>query len=147
MPPYSTLRTFVNALKSGETNITRSLEKLVNDGSRRQKYADWVDKPGALDGEFPAWLRTELVQAGMKQEEIEHIEAWPDSQKDVARAQVSAAVKDKRPVRFSWELWEGKHAESEVRRDADQEMRVVFKSPRDGVELGLVNFGGVKVKA
>lgn len=147
MPPFSTLRTFVNSLKSGETNITRSLERLVRDDKKREKYREWVDRPNSLDGEFPPWLRTELVQAGMKEAEIEHIQDWPDSQKEVVRAQISGAVKDKRPLRFGWELYDGKHPKSDVRRDSDQEVRIVFQSPREGVELSFVNYGKVRVKA
>jgi hypothetical protein len=147
MPPNGTLRSFINALTSGETNITRCLERLVNDPARRHKYAEDVDAPHAAVGQLPGWLRNEMVQAGMSQAEVDHAERWPDSEKEKVRKQVAEAIRDEHPLHFGWELFDGDQPLTEVRRDPDQDVRVVFRSPRKGVKLSLVNLGSVNVEA
>ncbi|MEO8456341.1 MAG: hypothetical protein ABI559_00885 [Chloroflexota bacterium] len=147
MPPYSTLRDFIGALTTGDTNITRVLERVTNNEANRQKYLPQVEKPGAFNGPIPEWICTEFRQAGMSQAEIEHIqERWPDSQKETVRAQLYEAWTQKRPIHFSWELFDGDDPRSEVRRDSNQEMRVVFRSPRRGVKItSKVRIGELKV--
>jgi hypothetical protein len=149
MPPYSTLRTFIDALTTGQTNITRCLDLLTNDDTKRATYASQMATSGLLNGQqFPGWLRTELTQAGMKAEEIEHIERWPDAEKETARAQVDQAWTNRRPVHFSWELFDGNDPLAEVRRDPNQDVRVVFRSPRRGVRVtSHINLGEIKVEA
>ena len=147
MPANGTLRSFINALTSGQTNITRCLERLVNDSARRQKYPADINAPHAAVGQLPGWLRNEMVQAGMTQVEIDHAERWPDAEKEKVRKQAAEAIRDERPLHFSWELYDGDQPVSEVRRDPNQDVRVVFRSPRKGLKLSLVNLGGITVEA
>lgn len=147
MPANGTLRSFINALTSGQTNITRCLERLANDPTRRQKYAADINAPHAAVGQLPGWLRNEMVQAGMSQAEVDHAERWPDAEKEKVRRQVAEAIRDERPLHFGWELYDGDDPVSEVRRDPNQDVRVVFRSPRKGVKLSLVNHGSVSVEA
>lgn len=147
MPTYSTLRSFVKAITTGDTNITKTLERLSNDDAKRKKYATDLDAPHLAVGQLPGWLRNEMVQTGMSQPEVDHVERWPDRQKEIARAQIVAAISGVRPIRFSWELYDGNDPITEVRRDTDGEVRLVFRSPRKGVKLSLVNLGGVTVEA
>ena len=94
MPPNGTLRSFINALTSGQTNITRCLERLANDPARRQKYAADINAPHAAVGQLPGWLRNEMVQAGMSQPEVDHVERWPDAEKEKVRRQIVEAIRD-----------------------------------------------------
>ncbi len=71
----------------------------------------------------------------MKPIELDHIERWPDSQKEVARVQVVAALTESRPIHFGWELYDGADPVCDVRHDANQDVRVVFRSPRKGLKL------------
>ena len=148
MPPYSSIRTFIDALSSGETNITRCFEKVTNDSAKRQAHAQALAGVGVLNGpHLPSWLQNELIQSGMKQVELDHIERWPDSQKEVARVQVVAALTESRPIHFGWELYDGADPLCEVRRDANQDVSVVFRSPRIGLKLvSSVNLGEVTVE-
>lgn len=148
MPPYSTLRDFIGALSTGETNITRVLERVSNDEAKRTQYLPLISAPGAFNGYIPEWVCTEFRQAGMKDAEIEHIQQrWPDSQKETVRAQLYAAWTQKRPIHFSWELFDEEDPRSEVRRDANQDVRVVFRSPRKGVRIASkIRVGELKVE-
>ncbi len=147
MPPYTTLRDFISALSTGSTNITRVLEDLANDGTLRADPAAGADinRQNGFD-RLPGWFSTACVQRGMSQEEVDHIAAWPGPEKETVRSQIAAAWSQNSPIRFSWELHEGDDALSEVRRDQNQDVRVVFRSPRKGVHLDShIRIGEVKV--
>ena len=134
MPPYSRLQTFVDALKTGETNITQSLDRLVNDDRKREAHVDFVTTANAF-ASFPDWLRDELANAGMRPEEIDHIERWPNEEKGLVRIQIVHAIRDNRPLRFGWELYDGGRPVTDVRRQPGRDARVVFRSPRTGVRV------------
>jgi len=147
MPAYSTLRTFIAALKTGQTNITRSLEGLINDDEKRQGHAWRVRNAGVFDGAFDPWLREMLGDAGLSTPEIDHVERWPDPQKETVRQEIVAAIDDNRTLGFNWEIWEGADPVSDVREETPGTRRVVFRSPRAGVRLSGVNFGSIHVDA
>jgi hypothetical protein len=147
MPAYSTLKSFINALKTGDTNITQCLERLANDRAKRAQYATDIRALHTGVGQLPGWLRNEMVQAGMSQPEVDHVERWPDREKEKVRLQVVEALDHDSNLHFSWELFEGDDPLSEVRRDPSQDVRVVFRSPRKGVKLSAINHGDVKVEA
>ena len=149
MPPFTTLRDFISALATGDTNITRVLERLAND-SILQADAEArasISSPNGFQ-ELPPWFVTACIQRGMSQEEVDHIAVWPNLQKEVVRSQIATAWGPPvQPIHFSWELYEGDDALSEVRRDQDTaHVRVVFRSPRKGVHLDShIRIGEVKV--
>jgi hypothetical protein len=147
MPAYSTLKSFINALKTGDTNITQCLERLANDRAKRAQYATDIRALHAGVGQLPGWLRNEMVQVGMSQPEVDHVERWPDREKEKVRLQLVDAMEHDSDLHFSWELYDGDDPLTEIRRDPNQDVRVVFRSPRKGVKLSLVNLGGVTVKA
>jgi hypothetical protein len=147
MPTYSTLRSFINAITSGDTNITRCLEKLANDRAKRQKYSADIRAPHAAIGHLPGWMRNEMVQAGMSQPEVDHVERWPDPEKEKVRRQIVESMDGDTIIHFSWELYDGDTPLTEIRRDPNQDVRIVFRSPRRGVKLSALNLGGVKVEA
>jgi hypothetical protein len=146
MPAYSTLRLFVKAIKTGDTNITQGLERLVNDRAKRQQYLSDINAAHTAVGALPGWLQIELIQAGLSQAEVDHCSRWPDAEKEKVRKQVADAILE-RSIHFSWELWDGNDPQSDVRRDPDQDVRIVFRSPRQGVKLSLLNFGDISVEA
>jgi len=138
MPPYSKIQTFVDALKTGETNITRSIDKLANDGDKRAKYLTSIQKRNAFDS-FPTWLRRELRVAGMRKAEIDHVERWPKKEKESVRVEIVAAIEKKRKLHFGWEIYDGRRPVSDIRHEG-RSTRIVFRSPRSGlyVERNLV---------
>lgn len=148
MPPYTTLRDFISAVQTGRTNITRVLGELANSDEMKNDAAARADinRQWGFDT-LPDWFRTACAQHGMSQDEITHIGAWPREQKDVVRAQIATAWSQPgATIHFSWEIYDGSDGHSEVRRDANSEVRVVFRSPRKGVHLdSFFRVGEVKV--
>src|SRR5258708_2430687 len=147
MPSYSTLRLFVNAIKTGDTNITQGLERLANDPAKRQQYLSDINATHTAVGPLPRWLQIELIQAGLSQAEVDHCSRWPDAEKEKVRKQLADAIPESRNIHFSWELWDGNDPDSDVRRDPNQDVRIVFRSPRKGVKLSLINFADISVEA
>lgn len=146
MPPYTTLRDFISALNTGDTNITRVLELLCNDATQRTAHAADLAQPNKFD-HFPDWFRTACIQHGMSTEEVDHIARWPNPQKETVRSHIDQAWKGSKPIHFSWELYDGADALSEVRRDSNQDVRVVFRSPRKGVHIDShIRIGEIKVE-
>lgn len=145
MPAYSSLRTFVDSLRTGETNITRCLESLLNNPNKRTDNGDRV-RTLDVSRPFPAWLREELLASGMKTEEVDHIERWPNHGKELVRRELEAAIASSGTLRFSWEIFDGDNPETAVQRDGPG-ARIVFKSPRKGVQLSHVNYGSIQVEA
>lgn len=147
MPPYTTLRDFLSALSTGMTNITRVLELLANDANMRRDPTAIRDMgtQNSFDN-LPVWFSTACIQRGMSQDEVNHIAAWPNPQKEIVRSQIDQAWKGSKPIHFGWELYDGADALSEVRRDPNQDVRVVFRSPRKGVHIDShIRIGEVKV--
>ena len=146
MPPFTTLRDFISALATGDTNITRVLEELANDAGMKSAHQADMRVAGTFDP-LPSWFTDACAQHNMSPEEIQHLSVWPEQQRDSVRAQISEAWEQNRPIHFSWELHEGDNALSEVRRDQNtQDVRIVFRSPRKGVHLDShIRIGEVKV--
>lgn len=151
MPAYSTLKTFVKSLKTGDTNITQVLGEILKDRQDARDQEIWPtfrDTPDLLKYEMPVWLRAYLRSKGMRDDEIDHIhEHWPPEAKEEARQWIAEAIENDYQLRFSWELHEGRLPENELRDDG---RRVVFRSPREGVRIsGLhvsyIHIGGVHV--
>jgi hypothetical protein len=150
MPAYSTLRTFIDSLRTGRTNITTTFDALLLDRAALREHPEWPtfrDTP-VLNGPMPQWLRNILSTAGIRDIEIIHIDQhWPAAQKELARQWIAAAIEEDVPLSFSWELHDGTDPVNEQREEG---RRIVFRSPRDGVRIsGLnvwyVHIGGVHV--
>ncbi len=148
MPPYSSIRTFITALQTGRTNITESLERLMSDHAALRQHPHFQDfrRGRAADAPMPAWTKAALRASGMKNEEIAHIDGWPDLEKDVVRAVMAGAVDAERTVHFFWELHRGAAAQTEI-IDPDEwgDVTVIFRSPRAGVQLSANNSVDVQV--
>jgi hypothetical protein len=150
MPPYTTLRTFIDALKSGETNITRVLEDVAADRALLEANAADLRTPGRFEPYFPDWARAALTDSSrvrrLSAEELAHIEAWPASEKEAVRVQLARSLDAPLRLIFRWEIFDGDDPRTELRRDEAGEAEIVFRSPRKGVELiSRINVGDIKV--
>jgi hypothetical protein len=147
MPPYSSLRTFIQALTTGRTNITYVLEQMASDPGCKQRLAGEIAQPGAFSHPISQTLHQELIQSGMTEPEVAHMERWPNEQKESVRTQIDSAWKNGQPLHFSWELHDGDDPATELRRDANQDVRIVFRSPRKGVRItSRINLGEIMVE-
>lgn len=150
MPPYSTLKTFVTSLKTGRTNITESLDRLMTNPGRHLTHAHFADLQveNAFNAPLPGWARTALRSSGMTEPEIDHIDVWPDVQKEAVRQKMVAAIESDRPIRFRWELYGGDAPVNEAGEDQETGATViVFRSPGNGVKLSPLNIGLIRVQA
>ena len=133
MPAFSTLKTYMDAVHSGQTNITRVLNLLM------QYPAQWkgtqievnpLSQP--VKDEFSAQGRMTLA-------EISHIEnQWPMAQKQVLLNHVVNAINADRPMVFKWGLTSGPDPETDIVWPPEgapptQPVMVTFRSPRAGV--------------
>lgn len=142
MPAYSSLKTFVRSLRTGDTNITLTLAKAV-----AAEGVDNIRDPSSVNPHLSVWVRGALAKHGMQPEEIDHIDnEWPEAKKEEARDWVVRAVDASQSVAFSWELFDGEHPAN--RKDdpgAPEPVRITFRSPRKGVRLSALNYGQIHV--
>ena len=137
MPPNSTLRTYINALHTGDTNVTRVLSILMHYPARWQpNVADITVDP------LSTFLKDLFSAPGrMKFEEIDHIEdAWPMDQKEELRTHVLQAIETGRRMIFKWGPTSGPTAATDIVWPPDGApltvpIRVTFRSPASGFEF------------
>ncbi len=138
MPPFSTVRTFVTALQSGQTNITRALDRLLTNPGRHRtnpNFASFRNRQAA-NAPLPPWLRGLLRGEGVSDPEVEHIDAWPDDQKEPVRDKTVEAILGDRRMRFFWELYDGPAPDTLIEDpDPTGGITVRFRSPRSRVRL------------
>ncbi|MEO6196651.1 MAG: hypothetical protein ABIP58_00925 [Dehalococcoidia bacterium] len=135
MPPFSTLKTFVKAVNSGDTNITRVLTKLMH-------YPEqWQENMGQITvSPLSQFLEDQFGAPGrMTPEEILHIaNEWPMAQKVDLRAAVLLAIEVGRPMVFKWTLTSAQAPETDIvwppsNTPLTVPVLVTFRSPRAGV--------------
>jgi hypothetical protein len=136
MPPTTSVRTFIRALQTGRTRITNALDDLLSHPNLGDnQFFDAFSQPGALNGELPQYLRDALIERGLTEEEVKHMDHWPDAQKELVRAAVVIAINNARPVKFEWELHSGAESNNIIDMPEEGDVKVVFKSPRAGLNL------------
>lgn len=135
MPPGSTLRTFIEAIQTGQTKTTRALD-------------DFFKNPGGLAGHLgrndfknagafnvlPGWAKTALMPH-LSALELDHIDSWPNDKKDDVRAKLDQAIHyNRNAVHFFWQPYPGSSEDVEI-IDPDQngDITIIFKSPRSKI--------------
>jgi hypothetical protein len=137
MPPMSSLRTFISALKTGETRTTTALERVV--AHRRgavaaQLIAD-LHHRGALDAPLADPFRQAIKKTPLPERFIDRcIDGWPDPQKESARRALVAAINDGRRVQFRWGLTMGRGCETKITRTANR-VTITALSPRNTLRI------------
>ena len=159
MPAYTPIREFIDALRSGQTNMTKRLEYLVtNWGAIPQSVKDNF-QTGSLHPAFPPSVRDLLKGTGytgpmattnpLKEEEVTHMEEWVEAEKNSVREWILAAVQAGQPIQFFWELHRepGKPGKGDFAvRDPGPSVRITFRTYAQRVELGWngINLGSIK---
>ncbi len=117
MVPMSSLRTFIAALKTGETRTTRALEEVAarRRGAVAEELITALKRRGALNAPLPAPFRQAIKKTPLPERFIDRcIDAWPDAQKEQARRALVKAIGDGRRVRFRWGLTAGRGYETQI---------------------------------
>jgi hypothetical protein len=145
VPPYSTLKTYLQAVNTGQTNITRVLTTLM------QYPAQWRGKQIEVNPHLSKDVSDEFKAPGrMTSDEINHIEnQWPMAQKQDLLTAVLTAIEAKRPMVFKWTLTTDPTPKTDIvwpPNDAPPTVpvQVTFRSPADGVTFALDGEGSDK---
>lgn len=137
MPPMSSLRTFIAALKTGETRTTKALEGVASRrrGAVAEELLAALSHRGALNAPLPAPFRQAIKKTPLPERFIDRcIDAWPDAQKEQARRALVRAIHDGRRVRFRWGLTAGRGYETEITR-AGNRVTITALSPRSTLRI------------
>jgi hypothetical protein len=162
MPVASSIQELIDALRTRKTNITRALDDLFGsqpalDALANHPHRAALSTPnvfGTNPGDpLPQWAVDELkgapqssglVTHPLSDDEVEHIRNWPPAHKSSLAAAFDAAITNRRPLQFFWEL----HGGSSETMDTSVADQVIFRSPQANVSAsGPFKFlVGVKVK-
>lgn len=157
MPGGSTIRQFVQDLHDRKSNIARALDVLVGNKPGRHKddpdpdvqtVVAWLRGDHALDQPLIPEARTILGNLHVSPAELDHIDGWPDGQKNDVRERLVHAIDNDHPFDFYWELHGGAQEQTVVPPLPPPDPRgdIVFRSPREKVSVGsVVTFGAVNV--
>lgn len=168
MPDITSVDKFVKSLQTGRTDTTKALD-LLSQQNLRADAADWdlLQTPRSLDRptspnaprgvavgwwkkylEQPAQQPPPLPSQALKTAELDHIDDWPDEQKEKVRETLVFAQLNKRKIHFFWELYRGEYEATEiVNPDPDTgpgaDITVTFRTP--GSKVTLVGPNNVRV--
>ena len=101
MPASSPWATFNQARRTGITRTTQALDAIL--AATPAAVVAAARAPDALTG-LPAPFRGALSGQRLNQLEIDHIQAWPDDQKEKVRAALVDAHDRGMTVSFRWRL-------------------------------------------
>lgn len=137
MPPMSSLRTFITALKTGDTRTTQALNKLVaRKGAQTVQLRADLRKPGALAAPLQQTFRQALRGAGLTDTEVrECIDRWPDGQKEKVRKALVAAGRHGHRVRFTWGLTAAPACETTIDASPKGAVTITALSPRSRLRI------------
>ena len=162
MPPDTTLRTFIEAVKTQETNTTKVLGRIFANPGQYQgtPFFNWLNQPDALSGNaianalaqpvdqpLPQQVRTDLL--ALSQSELNHLDDWdPQDKEQRLRPALVTAISANRPVHFRWQVHPDNVEQSDINpagAAGQGAITIKFLSPRANVKLSALNFGDVKV--
>jgi len=133
MPPPTTMRTFLEAIRSGRTNTTEALDMLFASPAAVRAHPNFTDlqAPGMLNMLQP-WARAELRRLGVGSEELAHIDDWPNNQKEIVRQKLVDAMNGNKPVEFSWKVYPGATEDTSI-DEGPAKVTITFFSPESKV--------------
>jgi len=146
MPAFTPIRDFIDALKSGETNITKRLDYV---------FANYAQVPTAARDAFTAWnpmvsspipasVKDVLRHAGnvgnlvdtnkLSAAEVNHLDALPPALKSKLHGFIRAAQMASLALKFEWELHRA--AADDAAQDPGPPVKITFKTAAQSVKLG-----------
>ena len=137
MAPMAHLRTFIAALRTGETRTTKALEGVMGRrrGAEAEELITALNRRGALKAPLQAPFRQAVKKTPLPERFIDHcIDDWPDAQKEQARLALVKAIDDGHRVRFRWGLTAGRGYQTEITR-AGNRVTITALSPRSSLQI------------
>jgi hypothetical protein len=133
----ASLRTFIAALRTGETRTTKALEEVLvrRRGAEAEEVIAALHHRGALKAPLQTPLRRAVKKAPLPDRFIDRcIDAWPDAQKEQARRAMAKAIDDGHRLQFRWGLTAGKGYETEITH-AGNRVTITALSPRSTLRV------------
>jgi hypothetical protein len=132
----SSLRTFINALSTGQTRTTEALEQAVRQrGAAADELMTALRRRGALNAPLEDPIRQVIRKTPLPDRYIDRcIDAWPDAQKERARRAMVKAMRDGKRLRFRWGLTTGRGYETEI-RTVGARTTITALSPRSSLHI------------
>ena len=148
MPELSTIRKFVDAVKTRETTVTKGLKALWN--ARGQEPALVQALATLTMTPLDPRLRQALIARGkLTNDEVNHLDKWPDPEKVKVRNALVTALGSSpvRDAQFYWEFYDGAASVTQVDNLAGPgDIIVTFRSPRANLRIdSTFNLGEIKV--
>ncbi len=144
MPNASTMAKFLEARRTGKTDVTRALDSVFTSPGHLQgdepALFTWLSGAHALDQPLTPEARNFLkgLQGGlsMSDADLDHIDDWPSNQKEKVRRKLVKAIEEDRNVKFVWKLHNG-DTELTDREDPGPPggITIKFRSPWNNVKL------------
>ncbi len=111
MPAFTPIREFIEALKCGQTNITKRLDYLYANHRDIDPGVLTTIRTGSLHPFFPVEVKQLLKGIGpvtgpnkLRDDEISHMEGWPPVRKSELQGWIDAAITNGYAISFFWEL-------------------------------------------
>ncbi|HLC28412.1 MAG TPA: hypothetical protein VJL07_03090 [Dehalococcoidia bacterium] len=148
MPPMTTVQTFIEALRTGQTRTTLAFDRIFTPPYDQRVWLADIRVPGVFHDALPPWAVAALREEGLTGEEIAHINQWPNELKEQIRQVVVRAI-DARPprrVHFRWGFTTAPEPRLEPPPTTDRDPHVVeFRTPRsalrqagpDDIDVGI----------
>lgn len=132
MPPMSKIRTFVDALKTGETKTTKALQTAL--GPRQSATARALiaalRQTNALKRPLAEPFRGAIKKGKLHDDYVTYcIDAWPDQDKEDVRKELLKAIGRGDSIRFRWGLKSGAGHEAVVEQ-VGRTTTIMALSPR-----------------
>ena len=145
MPAFTPIRDFIEALKSGQTNMTRRLDYLYANRASIDVGVLATLRTGTLHPTFPAEVKALLKGTGavtgpnkLSDPEINHMEGWDSGEKTKVQGWIDTAMSNGYTVSFFWELHRGPPAGDyavQVGPDAAGNVAITFRTYAGRVNL------------
>ena len=147
MPPATTIKKFIEALRRRETHFTEVADGIFSNPGNAPNLPRggpaWAQfqRPNALNAPLRQTspdIAAFLLGRGMTAAELDHIDRWDNGLKERLRARLATAISGREPaMKFYWEL------HGRPREDADiEDHTIVFKSPQRGVRIVSADVSG-----
>jgi hypothetical protein len=133
----SSLRTFISALKTGETRTTKALQRVAGrrQGTAAQTLIAALKHKGALNAPLRAPVRDAIKKTPLPDRYIDRcIDAWPDAQKEEARKAMITAINKGHQIRFRWGLKAGPGYDAKIHRGPSS-VTITALSPRSTLRI------------
>jgi hypothetical protein len=134
----SKVRTFIDALKTGETTTTKALERVLarRTAAEAAGLVSLLEARGALNAPLQTRLRGAVRAAPLREDHIAVcIDGWPNAQKERARQAIVKAFRNDRRLHVRWGLTDARSFEVDIDDKGSGTITITARSPRASLRV------------